>query len=654
MAGPARLDRLERVTDLVLVLLNTEHPLPLDSIALQVPGYPVEHAARRQAFERDKRLLRDEGIPVRTQRLPGQEQYGYLIDRDAFYLPDLALEPDEQVALHLAVAGVHLDDPSGRDALLKLGATGLGEVRPIAMLITPRALVDLFEAVRTHTVASFSYRNGARRVAPAGLWFRFGHWYLVAWDLDREAVRTFRVDRIEDAVVLQEPGGAVLPEGIDIKASLPDEPWRSEGDDHVVTRIRVDAMEGPRVAEEVGSDKVERREKDGSVIVRLRVAGFPALRHWILGLLDHAEILEPLEFRTEMRTWLAAIAAGSTVVPREQALTTEQLASVESVPPGGSRPTPGRETSQRLRRLLAVVGWLAQVGEAPIADVAQRFNMDESELIRELELAACCGVPPYTPDTLMEIEVSERSVRAFLPPEFARPRRLTPAEGFAVAASARLLLTVPGSDDGALARALSKLDAALGSREAIGVDVDAPQSLASIRQASAAGQLMEIDYHSASRDESTTRVVEPVAVITTDGHWYLDAFCRRAGDMRRFRVDRIVGVRPIEDDEGGVPISRSLRRAEEAFLPGPGAVEVQLHLGEDAQWVPESVPVRAVRRSPEGMVTDVILDVAGMAWFERLLLQLGPGAHVVRPPELTDLGAGAARKVLRLYQEDIK
>jgi proteasome accessory factor C len=655
MAGPARLDRLERVTDLVLVLLNTETPLPLDSIALQVPGYPVEHAARRQAFERDKRLLRDEGIPVRTQRLPGDEQYGYLIDRDAFYLPDLALEPDEQVALHLAVAGVHLDDPSGRDALLKLGATGLGEVRPIATLVTPRALVDLFEAVRTHTVASFTYRQGPRRVAPAGLWFRFGHWYLVAWDLDREAVRTFRVDRIEDAVLLHTPGKAVLPEGIDIKASLPDEPWRSEGDDHVVTRIRIDAMEGPRVAEEVGQDKVESRDDDGSVIVRLRVAGFPALRYWILGLLDRAEILEPLEFRAEMRAWLAAIVAASTAPGAESAASTEHLSSVSVAPaaPAGIRPAPGRETSQRLRRLLAVVGWLAQVGEAPIAEVAQRFNMDESELIRELELAACCGVPPYTPDTLMEIEVSETSVRAFLPVEFARPRRLTAAEGFAVAASARLLLAVPGSDDGALRRALSKLDAALGSREAIGVDVDAPQSLAVIRQAAAAGRLMEIDYHSASRDESTTRVVEPVQVVTMDGHWYLDAFCRRAGDQRRFRVDRIVAVRPVEDAGDGVPTTRSLRRGEEAFLPGPGAVEVQLHLGEDAQWVPESVPVRALRQSSDGTVTDVTLDVAGMAWFERLLLQLGPGAHVVRPAELTDLGAVAARKVLHLYQEDV-
>jgi proteasome accessory factor C len=651
MTGPARLDRLERVTDLVLVLLNTEQPLPLDSIALQVPGYPTEHAARRQAFERDKRLLREEGIPVRTLHVPGDEQYGYLIDSEAFYLPDLALEPDEQVALHLAVAGVHLDDPSGRDALLKLGATGLGEVRPIAALETPRALIELFEAVRTQAVASFSYRQTPRRVAPAGLWFRFGHWYLVAWDLEREAVRTFRVDRIEDAVGLEAPGGAALPEGIDIRASLPDEPWRAEGEDYVVTRIRVDAMEGPRIAEEVGSDKVEIRLEDGSVIVCLRVAGFPALRSWILGLLDHAEVLEPPEFRAELVAWLTGIAA------RAEAPERPTVADVFVADPGSEegravRPVPGRETSQRLRRLLAVVGWLAQVGEAPIADVARRFGIDEDELIRELELAACCGVPPYTPDTLMEIEVSETSVRAFLPPEFARPRRLTPAEGFAVAASARLIMAVPGPADGALRRALSKLDAALGSREAIGVDVDAPHSLAAVRQACDTGQAVEIDYHSASRDESTTRVVEPVQVITMDGHWYLDAFCHRAGDMRRFRVDRIGAVRP--SGQPGVSTPRPLRAADDAFVPGPGAVEVQLHLGEGAQWVPESVPVRAVAHAADGAVTDVVLDVAGMAWFERLLLQLGSEAFVVRPPELTDLAARAATRVLQMYQKDIE
>jgi predicted DNA-binding transcriptional regulator YafY len=48
-------------------------------------------------------------------------------------------------------------------------------------------------------------------------------------------------------------------------------------------------------------------------------------------------------------------------------------------------------------------------------------------------------------------------------------------------------------------------------------------------------------------------------------------------------------------------------------------------------------------------VTDVILDVEGMAWFERLLLQLGPSARVVSPPDLTGLVADAARRVLARY-----
>ena len=649
MEAPAKLDRLERVTDLVLVLLDTRQPLTLDAIAHQVPGYPTEHSARRQAFERDKRLLRDEGIPVLTQRLPGHEQYGYQIDRESFYLPDLALEPDEQVALHLAVAAVHLGDPSGRDSLLKLGAAGLGDVRPMASLVPPAALIELFEAVRTHATAAFTYRAEERRVAPVGLWFRFGHWYLVAWDLDRTAVRTFRVDRIEGDVIRGDAGDAMVPDdvNVDVKAALPEEPWEVEGEDRVAMRVRVDALEARRVVEEVGEDKVVRRLQDGSVDLELGVSSFASIRSWVLGLLDHVVITEPDAFRQELLAWLGDVAGPSSSFPTAASFPEPETAPAgeEPAPPRGA---PGRETSRRLRRLLALVGWLAQVGEAPIADAATRFGMSEKELVAELELAACCGIPPYTPDTLMEIEVSEHSVRAFLPAEYARPRRLTPAEGFAVAASARLLLTVPGSEDGALRRALAKLDAALGSREAVGLDVDAPAHLAAVRDAADAHRALEIDYLSGSRDELTTRTVEPVQVATIDGHWYLDAYCHRAGDMRRFRVDRIGAVRPPEGSPG--PAVTRARPLEEMFVPGPGAVEVHLQLGPGAQWVPESIPVRAVRRADDGTVTDVVLDVSGLAWFERLLVQLGPAARVVSPPELTSLATEAAGRVRRRYE----
>ncbi len=552
---PIKLDRLERVTDLVLVLLETQQPLTLDAIAHHVPGYPAEHAARRQAFERDKRLLRDEGIPVLTERLPGNEQYGYRIDRDQFYLPDLALEPDEQVALHLAVAGVHLGDPSGRDALLKLGAAGLGDVRPIASMVPTAALIDLFEAVRTRASAAFTYRGAPRRVGPVGLWFRFGHWYLVAWDLDREAVRTFRVDRVEGDVTRGEAASAQnVPDDIDVEAALPDEPWDAEGADRIEMRIKVDALEARRVADEVGEDKIVRRLDDGSIELVLGVSSFASIRSWVLGLADRATVLEPPSFRQELVEWLTALT--ETATETETAAAKSGGKVMAAAPDEGStgaaagpRTAPGAETSRRLRRLLAVIGWLAQVGEAPIADVSRRFGMSEQELVAELELAACCGTPPYTPDTLMEIEVSESSVRAFLPEVYGRPRPLTPAEGFAVAASARLLLAVPGSDDDALRRALAKLDAALGSRAAVGLDVDTPGFLAEVRAATEAGRSIEIEYLSGSRDELTTRVVDPMQVITIDGHWYLDAFCHRAGDTRRFRVDRINSVKDGADDD---------------------------------------------------------------------------------------------------------
>jgi proteasome accessory factor C len=191
--------------------------------------------------------------------------------------------------------------------------------------------------------------------------------------------------------------------------------------------------------------------------------------------------------------------------------------------------------------------------------------------------------------------------------------------------------------------------------------VDAPSNLLAVRQAVRAdgadgggdgangpGRAIEIDYLSGSRDELTTRIVEPVQVITIDGHWYLDAYCHRAGDMRRFRVDRILAVRDVERPPGPAVVRD--RPLEEMFVPGPGAVEVHLRLGPGAQWVPESVPVRGVVRDAAGMVTDVVLDVSGMAWFERLLLQLGPDATVVSPPSLTGLAADAARRVLVRYR----
>ncbi len=206
------------------------------------------------------------------------------------------------------------------------------------------------------------------------------------------------------------------------------------------------------------------------------------------------------------------------------------------------------DTAGRLRRLLAILAWLAQVGEAPIDEVAARFDLSPQALVTELEMAACCGVPPYTPDQLMEIVVTESTVSTWAGTALARPRRLSPPEGFALAASARALLAVPGSDEsGALSRALAKLDRALGGEE-IAVELGAPALLPMVRTALAEGRRLAISYYSASTDRVTDREISPRRVFASDGHWYVDAYCGTARDERRFRVDRIGAAEMVEDD----------------------------------------------------------------------------------------------------------
>jgi proteasome accessory factor B len=314
-----RLDRLERVTDLLLVLLDTPRPLSLREIANRVPGYPDTHGARRQAFERDKRLLRDEGVPVLVEAVEGDDQLGYRVDPDAYYLPDLGLEADEQAALNLAVAGVHLGEPTGRDALLKLGAAGesplVGAPVPLVDLRSVDALPALpalFDAVRQGAVVEFSYHGGLRHVDVAGLRFRRGHWYVIGFDRDRGQARTFRVDRIEGLPTLGEPGSARIPSDLDVDATFSRDPWQFGTGQEVEVDVLVDGAESGRVVAELGPSVVVEQGQDGAVVVRLSVSDQDAFILWVLDLLDHAEVLRPESVRAAVVDRLR-----STLVPPE-------------------------------------------------------------------------------------------------------------------------------------------------------------------------------------------------------------------------------------------------------------------------------------------------------------------------------------------------
>jgi proteasome accessory factor B len=313
-----RLDRLERVTDLLLVLLDAPRPLSLREIADRVPGYPTTHGARRQAFERDKRLLRDEGVPILVVPIEGDDQLGYRVDPDAYYLPDLGLDPEEQAALNLAVAGVHIGEPIGRDALSKLGAGGESLLeRDAAPLVDLRSIDGLpalplvFDAVRHHAVVKFVYRGEDRLVDVAGLRFRNGHWYLVGFDRDRNEPRTFRVDRFDGPPDVGESSSARLPDDFDVDQVFGRDPWRFGDTEEIEVEVLIDAAEAGRVAAELGSEAVVETHRDGSVVVSLSVTDVEACVLWTLDLLDHAEVLRPEIVRSAVIDRLEATVAAS-------------------------------------------------------------------------------------------------------------------------------------------------------------------------------------------------------------------------------------------------------------------------------------------------------------------------------------------------------
>lgn len=309
-------DRLARLTNLVALLLNAPRPLTLDEIALELEaesGYPGADEARRQAFERDKRVLREEGIPVEAVTLEGEGgRVGYRIRPEEYYLPDLDLTDDERVALHLALAAVQWEAGWGTEAAWKLGDVSGADVPPLAALPSVEALPQLFEGWRRRATVRFSYAgSGARVLDPYGLVFREGFWYVVGFDHDRGGLRRFRADRIEGPVSVGEAGAFERPEAFDPAAALADQPFRvGEGDVERVL-VLIDAVLADKVVGELGAAAVEERRGDGSVVVAVDVTNRAGLRSWVLGMRDHAEVLAPPSARSDLVEWLAAMADAS-------------------------------------------------------------------------------------------------------------------------------------------------------------------------------------------------------------------------------------------------------------------------------------------------------------------------------------------------------
>jgi proteasome accessory factor B len=302
-------DRRERLLNLLAALLETRPGLTREEIVGNVTlGYPPAAESARKAFERDKASLRAMGVPLKEEVRDNESRYR--VDPKEYYLPELDLAEEELAALHVAVTAIGLGaGGEGAGALMKLGGLeGTGGL-PVAELPLVDTLAPLFDASRRRCVVNLTYRGRDRRLEPWGLTSKFGHWYLVGHDLGAGEMRVFRADRITGDVVADEPGSFTVPADFRADAYLEDQPWEYGSGRALPVRIRIDAAQAADLAGEIPPDTPIEREPDGAVVIELPVVNLDGLRSFVLGFMDHAEVLAPPEARAAVTDWLDAIVA---------------------------------------------------------------------------------------------------------------------------------------------------------------------------------------------------------------------------------------------------------------------------------------------------------------------------------------------------------
>lgn len=319
-----------------------------------------------------------------------------------------------------------------------------------------------------------------------------------------------------------------------------------------------------------------------------------------------------------------------------------------------------RPLNDRVRRLLVILPWLMEQGRASLAEMSERFQISEKELIVDLEQAATCGLPPFV-DEFVDLFIDDDGmVEVGVPRFFTKPLRLTAPEGFDLLAAGKAALAMPGVEpDGPLARALAKLETVLGD-DGMVLDLGQPPAAADLIAAAERAEQVRVVYWSASSDEITERVITPRSVFADRGRWYVVADDDRSGEQRTFRVDRITEWHSVVDAVTDPDRSASRLAPRSASRLAPRSVSpptgqawfdelsgldtVTLRLRAGGRWAAEQFPVRAMR--PDG--DDVVVDmaVASEGWLRTLLLQLGPEADVLAPPHVHGIAQQAAQALL--------
>ncbi|MBG6107925.1 YafY family protein [Frigoribacterium sp. CG_9.8] len=290
----------------------------------------VQDAARHFAVKPEQvreavKLIAVSGIPGET----GQYQHGDLFDlawddfedHDQIVLTNLVAIDDaprfsgrEAAAL---IAGLQylsaLPENSDRTAIASLmaklsrGASALPSQFAVGASETDETLALIRTSVASGVQLQFDYINSRgeherRRVDPLRIESMDADWYLRGWCHLREAVRTFRIDRIGNPTVTTEP---ITTHAADVH--LPDTLFEGSANDLVVT-IDVAPSAAPLLADYF-TDGTESTLVGGRNRTELRVSHYHGLKRLVGGLPGMVTVVEPADARRAVRDWAAAGAA---------------------------------------------------------------------------------------------------------------------------------------------------------------------------------------------------------------------------------------------------------------------------------------------------------------------------------------------------------
>ncbi|CAN5145116.1 WYL domain-containing protein [soil metagenome] len=301
----------ERLLNLLITLLVARSYVSKERIREVIDPYREAGTdAFEKMFERDKEELRSLGIPLEVGFVDRafEDEPGYRVERSAFELPEIDLEPEEAAVVGLAArvwqhAGLAA---ATSDALVKLKAAGVSVDRAALDVVQPQLVADepafeaLWTATRTRTPVAFDYRTSAaaevhtRHLQPWGVVSYRGRWYVVGQDTDRAGSRLFRLSRVHGEVHTDgQPGSYDVPEGTDIR-SLTQMLAPRSADRVAAVRVRSGAGHGLR-------RRAARPAPDPTSevwdLLEVRYGSAEALADEVLGYGADVVVEEPLEVR---------------------------------------------------------------------------------------------------------------------------------------------------------------------------------------------------------------------------------------------------------------------------------------------------------------------------------------------------------------------